>query len=54
MSDHHDRTTQVWFCEAIEEIRACSDLGGDTLTLAGAHELRDELDAAIRKAEGDR
>lgn len=42
---------EVWYCEAIEKVRICSDPGGDALTLVGAKELRDELDAAIQTAE---
>lgn len=49
-----DQTTEIWYSEAIEKVRVCSDPGGDAFSTKNAKELRDELDAAIQKAEGDR
>jgi hypothetical protein len=51
-----DTDVAVWYCEAIEKIRATASPGGDALDVDEAEALRDDLDEAIatakRRADG--
>ena len=42
---------KVWYDEAIGKVRVASTPGGDALDVEAAREFRDELDAAIARAD---